>query len=330
MLDILFPDLKRPLVGLAPMAGVSDPAMRQECLAFGADFTVSEMVSAKAITMLDQKSLRLLKKGGHGGIYGVQIFAPEADIAAEAVKMLDGDFDFIDINMGCPAPKITGNGSGSALLMSPETAGDIAKAVVGASNKPVSVKMRIGWDEKRMTGVEVAKRCEDAGVSMLCVHARTRREQYGPVIHPDEVAAINEAVSIDVLYNGDVNSGSSALSFIEQTGCKGVEVGRAAMGSPWVFEDILSVLRGGGEISEPPLSRKMRILDSQITSMCAWYGEEGAMRMGRGVAAQYMKGLKGASSLRRQAVTMRRYADLACLIENVYEADAERRLSENY
>lgn len=303
----------------APMAGVSDAAMRRLCARYGAIYTVSEMVSTKALVMKDQKSRQLLLGDNGPAPYGVQLFGCEPEIMGQAVQSIeDISFDFLDINMGCPAPKIVGNGSGSALLKTPALAGEVAKAAVRASKRPVTVKMRIGWDDSTLTGVEVAKRCEDAGVELLVVHGRTREQQYSPGVRYDEVAKIKQAVSIPVLYNGDVVDAESALYAARQTGCDGVMVGRGAMGHPWVFREIAATLQGAEIPQAPSLRESMSVMEEQIRNMCEEKGEGVAMRQARGVAAAYMRGLRGAAHLRKQAVSLLYFTDVAVLIEEVY------------
>ncbi|MDL2323916.1 tRNA dihydrouridine synthase DusB [Ruminococcaceae bacterium OttesenSCG-928-A16] len=304
---------------LAPMAGVSDFTLRNISARYGATFTVSEMVSAKALTMGDKKSLQLLRGRGAGVPYAVQLFGEDPATMAQAVHCIaDEDFDFLDLNMGCPAPKIVGHGAGSALLKNPVLAGQLAKAVVQASARPVTAKMRIGWDDATLTGTEVAKRCEEAGVQLIVVHARTRAQQYTPGVNYAAVAEIKQAVSIPVLYNGDVTGAESALFALQQTGCDGVMVGRAAMGAPWLFAEVKAALNGQPLPPPPTLRQRLAVLDEQIQGMCAEKGENVAMRQARGVAAQYMRGLRGAAALRRQAVSLTHYTDVADLIESVY------------
>ena len=315
---------------LAPMAGVTDAAMRGICARFGAVFTVSEMVSAKALVMSDKKSRRLMLGGGGSAPYGVQLFGAEPDTLAEAVRCIeDIPFDFVDINMGCPAPKIVQGGQGSALLKNPALAGQIAAAVVVASPKPVTAKLRIGWDEKALTGKEVALRCENAGVALLSIHARTREEMYRPGVHYDIVAEIKQAVKIPVLLNGDITDGPMAAEALRQTGCDGVMVGRGAMGRPWVFRDITAALRGEEIPPPPPLTERFALLDEQVQALCRQMGEENGMRHARGVAAHYMRGLRGAAALRRQAVSMSRYADLAALLAQAYDCQQRSGIEED-
>lgn len=307
---------------LAPMAGVTDHTMRGICAEFGAVFTVSEMVSAKALVMGDTKSRLLLKGRGGNAPYGVQLFGSDPATMAHAVKLIEKeDFDFLDINMGCPAPKISGNGSGSALLKNPPLAGEIAKAVVEASIRPVTVKLRIGWDDKILTGAEVAKRCEDAGVQMLTVHGRTKEQMYRPGVNHQQVAGIKRAVGIPVLFNGDIDSPEAAKYAIEVTGCDGFAVGRGAVGNPWLFAQLRAMQMGLPVPPQPTLRERMQVLERQIRGMCDEKGEGRAMREARGAAGAYMRGLREAASLRRQAHGLTYYTDLEYLIQEVYRSN---------
>lgn len=305
---------------LAPMAGVSDLAMRVLCARYGASFTVSEMVSAKALVMKDKKSRLLLRGRGGNAPYGVQLFGHEPEVMAAAVREIeDEDFDFIDLNMGCPAPKICGHGDGSGLLRTPALAGEVARAAVNASRRPVTAKLRIGWDDDEQTGVEVAKRCEDAGIRMLVVHGRTRAQQYAPGVNHAAVAEIKQAVSLPVLYNGDVDSGEAALHALAVTGCNGVMIGRAALGNPFIFTEVCAAMAGQPLPPEISLRERLAVLDEQVRMMCEEKGEERAMREARKVAAGYLRGLKGAASLRREAHALTYYTDLADLFGLVYQ-----------
>lgn len=310
---------------LAPMAGATDAVMRRLCAEYGAVCTVSEMVSAKALTMGDGKSVQLLRGGGGGAPYGVQLFGAEPETMAEAARVVCGlrekaPFDFIDINMGCPAPKITGPGAGSALLKDPPLAGRIVGAVRAAvpEDIPVTVKLRIGWDAGTLTGAEVARRCAGAGAALLTVHGRTRAEQYEPGVHPQEIAKIKAAVDIPVLANGDVTSAERALALLADTGCDGVAVGRGAMGDPWLFGRIAAALRGEPVPAPPALTERLRVLRRHIYEMCEEKGEFVAMQQARSHAGWYLRGLRGAAALRRACCGLRRFADLDPLLEQVW------------
>lgn len=304
---------------LAPMAGSTDATMRAICARYGAVYTVSEMISAKAIQMGDKKTRRLLRGGGGDAPYGVQLFGHEPEVLAEAIKKIEDEtYGFLDLNMGCPAPKIVGHGAGSALLKDPAKAGAFAKAAVDASQKPVTAKIRIGWDDKTLTGVEIARRCEDAGIVLLAVHARTREQMYKPGVNYEAVAAIKQAVSIPVLFNGDIDSVQTAAKAMEITGCDGVMVGRAALGNPFIFREIAAWMQGKPIPAPPTLRELLAVMEEQVSGMCKEKGEDVAMRQARGLAGAYMRGLRGAASLRRRAYALTHYTDLADLINEVY------------
>ena len=311
----------RPGAALAPMAGFTDAAQRRMAARFGASFTVSEMVSAKALTLGDKKSPKLIENGENCAPYGVQLFGAEPETMAEAARLIAGyKFDFYDINMGCPAPKITGSGAGSALMKNPALAGDIAAAVVkAAGSRPVTVKMRLGWDADTLTAVEIARRCEDAGVALLAVHGRTRDEMYRPGIHTDQIARVKAAVGIPVLANGDVDSLESARQLLDATGCDGVMIGRGALGAPWLFEQIAAMLEGKDIPPAPRLARRMELLREQVAGMVAEKGEYVALTQARSSAVYYMRGLRGAPALRRACCSLTSLSDLDALIEKVLE-----------
>lgn len=310
-----------PGAALAPMAGFTDAAQRRLAANFGANFTISEMVSAKALTLGDKKSPKLIWNGENCAPYGVQLFGAEPETMAEAAKLIaHHSFDFYDINMGCPAPKIVGSGAGSALMKNPVLAGTIAKAVVDASgNRPVTVKMRIGWDSSQITAVELAKRCEDAGVALLTVHGRTREEMYRPGIHTNIIAEVKAAVNIPVLANGDIETAEDAKRLLEQTGCDGVMVGRGALGAPWLFSQIKAMLEGNEIPSAPDIPQRMELLRRQIMDMVEEKGEYVALSQARSSAVYYMRGLHHAPALRRACCSLKTLADVDKLIEQVLE-----------
>ncbi|NCC08203.1 MAG: tRNA dihydrouridine synthase DusB [Clostridia bacterium] len=306
---------------LAPMAGVTDLTMRILCAQYGAVYTVSEMVSAKALVMGDKKSQKLMAGGGGNAPYGIQLFGGEPTAMGGAANSItSGEYrgvtcDFLDINYGCPAPKITGNGAGSALLKDLPLLSETAEAVVKNSNgTPVTAKMRIGWDEEIMTGVEAAKRLEAAGIQMLTVHGRTRKEMYIPGIHADEIAKIKAAVSIPVLANGDVTSAQTALNLLKETGCDGVAIGRAAMGNSWLFAEISAALNGEPAPEPPTLKQRFATMRKQIYDMCEDKGERIAMQQARSYATWYMHGLRGAAALRRECCSLTYFTDVDKLI----------------
>ena len=307
----------------APMAGLTDAACRRMMADHGAAWTVSEMASAKALNFGDRKSFALLKDTDPHGIYAIQLFGAEPETLAKAILLVREKgirFDILDINMGCPAPKITSSGAGSHLLLDPPLCG----AMVAAARKalgddiPLTVKMRIGWDADHMTGVEVAKQCEANGADLLAVHGRTREQMYIPPIDTDAIAAIKQAVSIPVLANGDVTTAERALDLLAKTGCDGVMIGRGALGDPWLFDRVRAALLGEEPPAEPTLNQRMAALRRQIYEMCEEKGEWLAMPQARSQAMHYMKGLRGAASLRRYCSMLEHFTDVDKLIDAVY------------
>ena len=308
----------------APMAGFTDAACRHLMADHGAAYTVSEMASAKAITYGDQKSVALLRDKDPHGIYAVQLFGNEPDILAQAIHIIRDKgltFDIIDINMGCPAPKITGSGAGSKLMLDPELCGRMVHAAVDAAGEtPVTVKMRAGWDADHITAVEVARQCQQNGAALVTVHGRTREQMYIPPIDPGIIRAVKQAVSIPVVGNGDINSADDALALMQQTGCDAVMVGRGALGNPWLFEEIRAALTGQPAPQPPTLQKRMAALRAQIYDMCERKGEWTAMPQARSQAIHYMRGLRGAAALRRACSTLSHFEDVDRLIEAVYRA----------
>lgn len=307
-----------PCAGFAPMAGLSDLAARTAMAAHGAAFTVSEMVSAKAICHNDSKSFRLVAGGGGGAAYGIQLFGAEpADLARAATLLMKYSPDFIDINMGCPAPKIVSGGAGSALMLNPTLCGQLVAAVKSAVPVPVTVKMRAGWDDAHRTCVQVARCCEAAGAAMIAVHGRTREQMYTPPVEYSPIAAVAAAVEVPVFGNGDILTAADAVTMKEKTGCTGVLVGRGALGNPWLFGEINAAFTGAPAPKSPTLKDKMELLEKQVYQMCEEKGEEAAMRQARSQAMYYLKGLRGAAELRRAACSLTYYTDVRALVQLV-------------
>lgn len=307
----------------APMAGLTDAACRHLMADHGAAWTVSEMASAKAITFGDKKSLTLLRDPHPHGLYAVQLFGADPATLGRAIGILAEKgihYDILDINMGCPAPKITSSGAGSKLMLDPFLCGQMVKAARDAVGPevPLTVKMRIGWDEEHLTGVEVARRCEENGADLIAVHGRTREQMYIPPIDTQAIAEIKKAVSIPVLANGDITTAEGALSMLEQTGCDGVMIGRGALGDPWLFERVRAALLGQEQPPLPTLNQRMAALRSQIYEMCEEKGEWAAMPQARSQAMHYMKGLRGAAALRRACSMLEHFEDVDRLIDAVY------------
>ena len=284
---------------LAPLAGVADRAFRELCRGYGAAYTVCEMASAKGISLGDKKSAELLSITETERPAGSQIFgnSPET-MAIAAKKALEYNPDFIDINMGCPAPKVASSGGGALLMKDPILAANIVKAVAEVSTVPVTVKMRSGWDDNNINAVELAKRCEDAGAAAITVHGRTKVQMYAPPVNTDIIRRVKQAVSIPVIGNGDVVDGISAAKLMEETGCDMVMVGRGALGRPWVFSQINAYLNHEVILPDPPVVERMRVMLKHIETLCEYKGERVGIREARKHAAWYTKGLHGAANYR--------------------------------
>ena len=306
-----------------PMAGFTDAPCRRLMAQHGAGFTVSEMVSSRALVYKDHKTVSLLKAEKNDAPYGVQIFGEVPQIMGEAAAAIEQyDFDFLDINMGCPAPKIVSGGAGSKLMLDPDLCGRIVEQVVAHTTRPVTVKMRKGWDADHVTAVECAKACEQAGAVLVAVHARTREQMYTPGIDPEIIARVKAAVKVPVLGNGDIRSPEEALKMMADTGCDGVMIARAALGDPWLFERVNAAIEGTPAPRTPNLQARMNALRRQVEEMVEQKGEFVAMPQARAQTMHYMKGLKGAASLRRYCCELSHLEDLDRLIEAVF---AEQR-----
>lgn len=278
---------------LAPMAGVTDYAFRQVCAELGAEATVTEMVSAKALCYGDKKTASLLRRN-EGVRCGVQIFGSEPEFMARGAQLaleLSGA-DFVDINMGCPMPKIVNNGEGSALMKDPALAGRIVRAVCDAVDVPVTVKTRKGWDKSHVNVVELAKVLQDNGASAVAVHGRTKTMLYSGVADWDIIAAVKRAVSIPVIANGDVISPEAALRCLNRTGADAVMVGRAAFGDPWLFPQIRAALAGEPVPERPPLAARMELALRQMELAKADKGEHIACLEARKQLAWYLRGVR--------------------------------------
>ena len=303
---------------LAPMAGVADKTFRELCKGFGAAYTVSEMVSAKGVSMGDKKSEELMDVSEKEHPAAVQIFGTEPEIMAQAaVSALNMKPDIIDINMGCPAPKIIKGGAGSALMKTPELAGKIIKAVSQAVDIPVTVKIRSGWDSDHINAVEMAEIAEKNGAAAVTVHGRTKEQMYAPPVNFDIIKEVKKAISIPVIGNGDIDDIFSAAKMYEDTGCDLIMVGRGALGCPWLFQQISAYMKTGNILPEPPVSQKMLIMLQHIESLCNERGEHIGMREARKHALWYTKGLRGAAEYRRQLSHIETVDDLKRIAFNI-------------
>lgn len=308
------------MAALAPMAGVTDRAFRELCVAFGASYVVGEMVSAKGISFNSERSKELMLLSENERPAAVQLFGSEPQtVAAAAVTAMEYKPDIIDINMGCPAPKISGNGAGSALMKNPDLCGKIVEAVCKAVDVPITVKIRKGWDDKSVNAVEVAKICEQAGASAITVHGRTREQFYSGKADLDIISKVKKAVNIPVIGNGDITNANDAAQMLEKTNCDMVMIGRGALGNPWIFREINAWLNDLRPMFPPSPAEKVTVILRHIQAMCDYKGEEIAMREARKHVGWYMKGFKNAAELRREAGYLKTYEELIELTKKAYE-----------
>ena len=296
---------------LAPMAGVADRSFRKLCRGYGAAFTVSELISAKAISLGDKKSHSMLSVSDGERPVAIQLFGRDPEIMAQAaISSLEYKPDFIDINMGCPAPKVAASGGGAILMKDAPLAQKVVEAVVKAVDLPVTVKMRAGWDANNINAVDLAKRCEQAGATAVTIHGRTKEQMYAPPVNLDIIAEAKKALSIPVIANGDITDAKSAAHMYEYTGCDFIMVGRGAMGAPWIFSQINAYIGEGRILPEPPISERMLVLLRQAAATVEDKGERTALFEMRKHAAWYIKGLRGAADFRRRCGEISTMAEL--------------------
>ncbi len=296
---------------LAPMAGVSDLPFRLICREMGAGMVCTEMISAKALHYKNAATKQLMAT--HPGEHPVslQIFGSEPDIMAEqAAAIEDQPFEILDINMGCPMPKIVNNGDGSALMKDPALIGDIVSAVVKATKKPVTIKIRRGFDDEHINAVEIAKIAEAAGAAAVQVHGRTREQYYEGKADWDIIRQVKEAVSIPVIGNGDVTGIESANKMLEETGCDGISIGRAARGNPWIFRELVT-----GEKYVPTLDERKAVMKRHVELEVEWKGEYTAVREMRKHVAWYTTGIPHSARLRTQCCSVETAESLYSLID---------------
>lgn len=313
--------------GLAPMAGVTDAAMRLLCHEQGAAWAVSEMLSAKGWIFSKGKNRNanaLLTRLPGEGVAGLQLFGSEPEYMAQAAQDLENrGFQFIDINFGCPAPKITGNGEGSAMMKDPARIGAVVRAVADSTHLPVTVKIRSGWDEQSVNAPEVARICEDNGAQAVAVHARTRMQQYAGKADWRVIRAVKRAVSVPVFGNGDVRSGLDALRMMDETGCDGVIVGRAAQGNPWIFQEIAAAFRREPAAPPTPQARvEMAMRHYQLE--VSLHGAHCAILEMRKHIAWYVYGMRGASRFREKINTMERVEQVLDALQEFANAQEDK------
>ncbi len=299
---------------LAPMAGYTDRAMRLVCRKYGAEHSVTEMVSAKAVVYGDRKTFSLAKILPDEGPVSVQIFGSEPEIMAEAAHILVNNLESmppvaIDINMGCPVNKIFGNGEGSALMKSPELIERIVRSVSGAVNIPVTVKLRAGINKSSINAVECALAAEEGGASLICIHGRTREQMYGGLADREIIKNIKSALHIPLIANGDVVDGESALAMLRDTGADGIAVGRGAVGNPFIFDEIICALEGR-EFIPPSLDERIDTALLQLRCAIEDKGERVAIPEARKQIALYLRSFHGAARIRAEINRSLTYAEV--------------------
>lgn len=290
--------LDNPFV-FGPMAGITDAPMRRLTRKLGASLCYTEMISSKGLWYNDEKTWRLLYMYEDEGPTAVQIFGHEPEIMAAACEKIRKLSNVIvDINMGCPVPKVFKNGDGSAMMLDPDQAGRVVEACVKAAGKPVTVKIRLGVDDAHVNCVEMAKTLEQAGAAAVALHARTREQFYQGEADWSRIAEVKDALSIPVIGNGDVKSAEDALRMIKETGCDYVMVARAALGNPWIFREMNAAWRGEPAPEKPDMETKKALMLKQLSDMCELKGEYAAVREMRKVIGWYIKGMPGSAAVR--------------------------------
>lgn len=306
-------------VFLAPMAGVSDSSFRRICRRYGAGMVYSEMISAKGLYYNDKKTAELMHITDEERPCAIQIFGSDADIMAEVIpKVMEAKPDIIDINMGCPMPKIVNNGDGSALLCAPEKIGEIVRKVSNVSPVPVTVKIRKGWDKNSVNAIETAKIIEANGAAAVTVHGRTRDEFYGGVADWDIIKAVKDTVSIPVIGNGDIKTAQDAKRMFDYTNCDAIMIGRGSEGNPFIFRQINEYLETGEVTFNPTPHDRLLQMTEHLKMLVETKGESRGVKEARKHIAWYIKGLKGASRLKGEIFKISDFATIHhCLTEYI-------------
>ena len=300
------------------MAGVTDLAFRTVCARLGANITVTEMVSSRALVYKDKKSAALLKKN-EGSICGAQIFGNDPDVMAEGAKLaleISG-CDFLDINMGCPMPKIANSGDGCGLMRTPELAGKILEKVASAVDVPVTVKCRLGWDKGSINVLDFTKRMEDSGAAMVTVHGRTRSMLYSGVADWDMITKVKQQLSIPVLANGDIVSGETAVKCLKRTGADGIMIGRATFGDPWIFAEVQAALAGDMDYQRPALKERIALAVEQFQLSEQDHGEHIACLEARKHFAWYLRGVSHSAYYKKQISSLNTMEDIYRIAKDI-------------
>lgn len=310
-------EIENPFV-LAPMAGVTDLPFRKLCKEQGAGLICTEMVSAKAISFHNKNTESLMEIDPLEHPVSLQLFGSEPELMAEVAKSIEErPFDILDINMGCPVPKVVNNGEGSALLKDPELIGRIIKAVSGAVKKPVTAKMRIGFEGYPVDPVEIAKIMEDSGVAAIAVHGRTRQQYYAGQADWETIRKIKEAVSIPVIGNGDVDSPEKAEALLKETGCDAVMIGRGVRGNPWIFRELNHYFLTGEKLSPPSIQEVREMILRHARMQIEKKGESTGIREMRKHVAWYTAGMRHSAGLRRESNLIADYQELEALLSRL-------------
>ena len=310
-------EIENPLV-LGPMAGVTDWAFRTVCAELGANITVTEMVSSRALVYQDQKSRKLLRKN-EGSLCGAQIFGNDPEIMAQAAVLaleISG-CDFLDINMGCPMPKIANSGDGCGLMRTPELAGKIVEAVAKAVDVPVTVKCRLGWDKGNINVLDFTKHMEQSGASMVTVHGRTRAMLYSGTADWDYIRKVKDQLSIPVIANGDIVDAQSALRCLKWTGADGIMIGRAAFGDPWVFQQVSAAMAGQEIPERPALADRIATAVKQFELSEQDHGEHIACLEARKHFAWYLRCVRNASYYKKEITSMNKMEDIYRIAKDI-------------
>ena len=311
--------IENPFV-LAPMAGVTDLPFRRLCKEQGAGLICMEMVSAKAVSFHNKNTEALMEIDPGEHPVSLQLFGSEPYLMGEVAKSIEErPFDILDINMGCPVPKVVNNGEGSALLKNPQLIAEIVKSVSSAINKPVTVKVRIGFEKEKVDIVDIARRVEDAGAAAIAVHGRTREQYYSGKADWDAIRRVKEAVSIPVIGNGDVDSPKKAEDMLRETGCDGVMVGRAVRGNPWIFREINHWMKTGEFLPRPGRSQIVEMILRHARLQIEYKGEYTGIREMRKHVAWYTQGLPHSARLRREVNRVEAYSQLEELMTSLVD-----------